>query len=195
MNGDNLPYQFLTVIPFTPITSEWGNGVGDDLLALAAGTGFDDGAVATAKMADGAITPNKMNFGAATAFEATSGTTNSTGYTATLTTGGTNPAVTVNVPTSGTVMVLINARVSNSNAGSLTSVSFALSGSNTVAASDNMRLSYESGNANDIAIFGAHFFLTGLTPGSTTITLQYAVTAGTGTVGLRRLTAVPLGNA
>lgn len=45
MNGENLPYTNLTVIPFTAITSEWGNGIGDDILALAAGTGFDDNSI------------------------------------------------------------------------------------------------------------------------------------------------------
>lgn len=45
MNGENLPYQTLDVVPFTPITSEWGDGVGDDILALAAGTGLDDGSI------------------------------------------------------------------------------------------------------------------------------------------------------
>jgi len=44
-NGDNLPYQTLDVVPFTPITSAWGDGIGADILALAAGTGFDDGVV------------------------------------------------------------------------------------------------------------------------------------------------------
>lgn len=59
-NGDNLPYQSLTVVPFTAITSEWGNGIGDDILALAAGTGLDDGAVTTPKIADGNVTSPKL---------------------------------------------------------------------------------------------------------------------------------------
>lgn len=49
MNGENLPYTDLDVVPFTPITSEWGDGIGEDILALAAGTGLDDGAVSFAK--------------------------------------------------------------------------------------------------------------------------------------------------
>lgn len=50
MNGENLPYQTLDVVPFTPITSEWGDGVGDDIFALAAGTGLDDGSVTAGKL-------------------------------------------------------------------------------------------------------------------------------------------------
>lgn len=50
MNGDNLPYQDLDVVPFTPITSEWGDGIGDDILALAAGTGLDNGSITGQKI-------------------------------------------------------------------------------------------------------------------------------------------------
>lgn len=60
MNGENLPYQALDVVPFTPITSEWGDGVGDDILALAAGTGLDDGAIDTPKIGNGAVTSPKL---------------------------------------------------------------------------------------------------------------------------------------
>lgn len=52
MNGENLPYQTLDVVPFTPITSEWGDGVGDDIFALAAGTGLDDGSVTADKRSE-----------------------------------------------------------------------------------------------------------------------------------------------
>lgn len=45
MNGENLPYADMDAVPFTPITSEWGDGIADNILALAAGTGFDPGAI------------------------------------------------------------------------------------------------------------------------------------------------------
>lgn len=61
MNGENLPYTNLTVIPFTAITSEWGNGIGDDILALAAGTGLDDDAITTEKIDDEAVTYAKTD--------------------------------------------------------------------------------------------------------------------------------------
>lgn len=61
MNGDNLPYQSLDVVPFTPITSEWGDGIGENILALAGGTGFDAGAIGTDTLAQSAVTPEKTS--------------------------------------------------------------------------------------------------------------------------------------
>lgn len=61
MNGDNLPYQSLTVVPFTAITSEWGNGIGDNLLALAGGTGFDAGAIDSPALANNSVSQIRLS--------------------------------------------------------------------------------------------------------------------------------------
>lgn len=143
----------------------------------------------TSSYKNGSVTPAKLALGIQTAAEDDNGTTNSTSYTATLTSGGTNPTVTVTVPSTGMLLILINTRNSNSGTNG-SSTGFVLSGANTRAADDETRLFNVGTSA---AAYGGHFFLTGLTPGSTTVTLQYKVAAGTGTFGNRRLTVIPLG--
>lgn len=81
MNGENLPYQALDVVPFTPITSEWGDGVGDDILALAAGTGLDDGSIGAGKLVVGAIEHGYLTIGRTT-LASNSGTLQVTGLPA-----------------------------------------------------------------------------------------------------------------
>ena len=179
-----LPYPTKVVLPFDIATAQDMNERHANDVALAAGTGLDAGAV----------TPDQMNLGAQNATELATGTKTSTSYGAALGgTPGTNPQVTVTVPASGIVLVLLHARLQNDTAGSLTLMSFDVTGANTIGATDNNRLVYESSNANDLAIFGGHVWLSGLTPGSTTFELQYRVTAGTGTIGDRRLTVIPIG--
>lgn len=151
--------------------------------------------ITTAMIAGDAVTPDKMDFGAQTAEETGTGTTTSTSYTATLSgSPGTNPSVSVTVPASGCVLVCFSAQVHNDTAGSRLSVSYAVSGANTVAATDSKNLHFRSGTAAQAAEFGVTHLLTGLTPGSTTFTLQYRVNANTGTFLNRKLTVIPIGD-
>jgi len=90
------------------------------------------------------------------------------------------------------VLVLWNAGLA-ANGTRTVSVSPALSDANTVAASDIYKLSALV-QLSDLFKSGTHHYFTGLTPGSTTFTLQYKVSAGTATINNRELTVIPIGD-
>jgi hypothetical protein len=115
---------------------------------------------------------------------ATSETTASTSFVAL----ATAQSFSVTVGTSGILQVTIGATLSNSGANA-SYVGFALSGVNSVASSDAKSIINVGTNA---ASFGRTFLLTGLTPGATTVTLQFRVSGGTGTFSGRELSAVAL---
>src|SRR5690606_30203770 len=98
------------------------NDIVENIEALAAGTGLDAGAV----------TPDKITSGAQTATVNTSQSTTGTSFTDLSTTG---PEVTVTVPASGMVEVILYTALRNATANSSAYMSFAMSGENTVAAS------------------------------------------------------------
>lgn len=129
---------------------------------------------------------NALVNGSVTAYVATSETTTSTSYVDLTTTTDT---VTTTVGDSGMALVLLKAQFQNSGA-NYCYCSVALSGANTVAASDNYTL---LAAPNGVAIqMGIPIFLTGLTAGSTTFKMKYKVAAGTGTWLHRRITVIPL---
>lgn len=120
------------------------------------------------------------------AFQSASGTTTSTSYTATLSgSPGTNPSVTL---VTGTAIELaISAEMANSTTGTCR-VGVAISGATTAAASDTTGIAM-SGTAS--FALGRTVRITGLTAGTNTFTLQYRVTAGTGTFVNRSIVAAP----
>lgn len=109
-------------------------------------------------------------------------TTTSTSYTALATAG---PAVTVNTDTKALVTV---SALYYQTTGGLGSVSFAVSGATTVAASDNYRLISSSTTFGIVSSFT--YEITGLTAGANTFTMQYKTSANTLNCGQRRLTVV-----
>lgn len=117
----------------------------------------------------------------------TSGSTTSLAYTDLSTAG---PAVTVDVPASGKVMVLLTTYMENNTAGADSRMSVALSGANTQAASDDNYLMYESSNANDRTRHSVAVPFTGLAAGSTTFTAKYMASAGTATFLRRQITVI-----
>lgn len=129
---------------------------------------------------------------------ATQEATTSTSFTD-LTTPG--PAVTIDVPASGKVLVTLSAFMWGSGAGVLTSMNLAASGANTHAAADTwggLDAESRSAIANSWAGSGhgtaeRTFLLTGLAPGSTTFTAKYATSSGTSTIRNRVLTVVAEG--
>lgn len=97
----------------------------------------------------------------------------------------------VTVPASGKILVMVTVDIA-CNAGPTTSrVSFALSGANTQASSDNYSIRWE-GNANFVDTKSMIVPLSGLNTGSTTVTVECKSTGGnTVTLAKRHLTVWP----
>ena len=81
------------------------------------------------------------------------------------------------IPASGNAMVTVTTFVSNNNSGSQSNMGFAISGATVRAASNTQAFSVvRGGSQGNIAVQGtATFYVTGLTPGSTTFTAKYDV--------------------
>ncbi len=117
----------------------------------------------------------------------TSESTTTTTYSA----FGSGPAVDVMVPESGKILVAITADISADTL-TTTRASFALSGANTQAASDNYSIRAER-PANIVETQSALMPITGLTPGLTTVTVQVKCTGGnTATFAKRHLVVTPV---
>lgn len=111
-------------------------------------------------------------------------TTSSTSYTDLATAG---PEVTLDVPSSGKVLIAIGCQGA-ADTGAVCWMGFALSDTNTVAASTDRRVLFNQ----SVEAQGNTFALTGLTAGTTTFTAKYATNAGTATFSRRTLVVVPL---
>jgi len=115
----------------------------------------------------------------------TLGTTTSTGFTPTLTGGGTNVSVTI--VTGTTAIVTQTAVLTNSISGSGAYMGTAVSGATTLAASAESAL-YNGLTASQYLLASSTAILTGLTAGTNTFTLQYKVGGGgTATFASRQL--------
>jgi hypothetical protein len=122
--------------------------------------------------------------------------TTSTSYTAAVT-GGTSAdcAVVFVAPTSGRVLLLYTTTLDNSSGGftyaapEVRTGSTIGSGSTVLAANDD----YAIKNEGSLQVrFGGHYLLTGLTPGQEyNARLMHRVSANTGTLDERIITAVP----
>lgn len=182
-----LPNLAMSFSPFAILTAQEMNDLVENIEALAAGTGLNNSVVTASKLATGAARASVTN----------SGTTTSTSYTATLGgTPGTNPSVTVVVGANGLALIAYKSEgtVSGSPAGQGWRVAVAISGATTRAASDlESAGSIYLDTTGDIEVGDLTYLATGLTPGSTTFTLQYKVSgAATGTFSNRILSVVPL---
>lgn len=124
----------------------------------------------------------------ATATVATVETSSSTSYTDLATSG---PAVTVTIGNSGRALVELFNSSGNNTLDILTLTGFAISGASTVAATDTYSLGVR-GPANLTQNFSNVFYVSGLTPGSTTFTAKYRVVGNTGSWAARRISVIPL---
>lgn len=124
----------------------------------------------------------------------TSGTTTSNSFTPTLT-GGTACGVSFTAPTSGTVLVINTAQMSNSGANNTRCSFFVRTGSSigsgtTVLASADGRSNLHNGTSEE-----GHTRVhpvTGLTPGSVyNVQQEFKVSAGTGTFSQKNLIVIP----
>lgn len=144
---------------------------------------FNDGT----GIANAAIGPSKLATGAATSVVATTETTTSATYT-----GLTTPnAVTVTVGANGLLLVTWQGVFTNT-VGNGHFISVALSSANTAASSDAYAITGNS-NVGGFPTSSYTKLFTGLTPGSTTVTLQFRVNGGSTFSGSNRsLVAIPL---
>lgn len=83
------------------------------------------------------------------------------------------PSVTINVPKSGNVMVMISCGMYGGSLPKM--VSFQATGANTIAVSDDNAMRSDIAGA---VIIGNNFLITGLNPGATTFTVKYKGTGG-----------------
>lgn len=102
-------------------------------------------------------------------------------------------SVTIDVPSTGNVAVVMSARLFNTTTSDQTGyVSFAASGANTIAAADANAIAYKILGGNADASYARVKSLTGLTPGSTTFTLQRRTTGGSLQVINADLIVIPM---
>jgi hypothetical protein len=89
-------------------------------------------------------------------------------------------------------MVWTNCQLQNNTNSAGTHASVAISGATTLAAADNIAISLDGVLASQPWRLGNCFMFDALTAGSNTFTMQYRVTAGTGTFHRRHLIVMPL---
>ncbi len=117
----------------------------------------------------------------------TNQSTTSTSYTDLTTVG---PGITVDT---GTIaIVMFAADVANNTSNSLSKTTVAVSGSSTVAASDDWMLSFDGNAASNFSRGSMVHVFSGLTPGSNTFTMKYAVGSNTGSFQRREINVIPL---
>jgi hypothetical protein len=124
----------------------------------------------------------------ANSYVATAQTTTSTSYT------GLTTANTVTLTTGTKALVLLQSKLSNGTTGQTARASFAVSGASTVAAGDNNAIYITPYSGGEGGAFGGSFYLTGLTAGSNTFTMQFRVGSGTGTFEYRQITVIDMGS-
>lgn len=177
----------------TPITavvnsiftaSQWNTGVRDNFLETAPGISTTTGRLI---VSNGPNSVEQREIAQTTNDAA--GTTTSTTYTATLTGGGTSPAVTVDCGFHA--LIFMSSAIANSSTNSSV-LSFAVSGNTTSAAADSRALIMDGGTAKDDRMGVTNLFGNLSSPGSHTFTMQYKVSASTGTFTRRRIQVIAL---
>jgi hypothetical protein len=144
--------------------------------------------VVTANITNAAVTASKLSTGAAVSSTTAASTTTSTSYTTTLADAVTS-SVTVTIGANGLALLSIRMDALNSGA-SANIVTYSVSGATTTAAADANILGYMTGTSE--TTIGGTKLITGLAAGSTTFTINYKVSANTGTFERRSISVVPL---
>lgn len=176
----SLPNPDMNFTAFDILTAEEMNQLVANIEALSDGTGLENASV----------TADKLTLGGSSNVVTTLESTSSGTFT-NLTTAG--PAVTVNVPSTGMVLISFSSRLSQSTVNGAAVVGVNITGANTISPSDD--LFHISSTADASSTNSITKLLTGLTPGSTTFTLQYRRQAGSGTSAFaqRRIVVIPIG--
>lgn len=164
--------------PFTAVTgnvftaAQWNQYARDNLLISEAAVALTAGGLICTTAANALIqrTPNVLMFPRYS-------TTTTTTYVDLP--DATGPAIDVDNGTA--CLISVGGLMYNSNAGLGTRMTFALSGSNTLSATDDNSFYAESGTAGDTFHGTWTGVRTGMTAGTTTFTVKYRTTAGGGT--------------
>jgi hypothetical protein len=117
----------------------------------------------------------------------TSQTSASTSYTDLATVG---PRISIDTGTIALVFAAVD--MANSNDNGVAKFSVAVSGASSVAASDQWMCSIDGITASNFQRHCLMHTFTGLSPGTNTFTVKYAVGSGTGTFRTRELNVFPL---
>lgn len=143
-------------------------------------------------LADGNVTPEKLATGATVDTVATNESTSSTSYVNLATTG---PSITLDVPSTGIVLISFSANVVNTAAGNYVGLALEMSGANSLTATDfaTTTIIARIATSNQYQGVDRTILLTGLNAGSTTFTLKYKTNAGTAQARERSLSVIPLG--
>jgi hypothetical protein len=185
-----LPNPAMSFSPFAILTAEEMNNLVENIESLADGTGFDAGAIDTSDLANGAATADKLDTGAVAAVIATAQSTTSATYTDLATVG---PAATVVIGANGLALVTLSADLQNTTLNAFAAMGFAMSGANTLAASNTNALYNKASVAGNSLRMSYTVLLTGLTPGSTTFTAKYQrIVGGTANFSTREISVIPL---
>lgn len=126
---------------------------------------------------------------AESAYVATSQSTSSTSYTDLATAG---PAATAVVGTTGFLFVGVTCKTTPDTSAGTSFMGIALSGANTLAAADKYAVEFRRDANATLAMWGGSWLITGLTPGSTTVTAKYKVGANNASFEHRHVFAIPL---
>lgn len=189
-----MPSSGYTAITFVaneqPTTAKW-NLIGSNFESLKTGVGFDDNIIEARHMAAASVGAAQLDLDYGSAAVDTSQTTTSGSWANLATTG---PSVTITVPSTGAVLILMEAETQNSTDGVRCEFSLAVSGANTISEDDQrLRLQSRAVVVSAPIYAGGARLLTGLTPGSTTFLMRYRVQSGTGTYLNRKLHVIPFG--
>lgn len=114
-------------------------------------------------------------------------TTTSVAYTNLATVG---PSVTLTVGPTGIAIVSFSAAMGGSSAGSFSKLSYQVSGANSISPATTFAATVTDAPGDFFGSLNYVDVLYGLTPGSTTFTMKYAVSGGTGTFSNRDLKVV-----
>jgi hypothetical protein len=104
------------------------------------------------------------------------------------------PVVDVPIGSTGKALVSLWCKQSVNTAGEVSLMGYSISGASSVAASDDLALTFTSPTANGDVRHGGTHLITGLNAGSTRFTALYRRTNGTASFGARRLAVTPLGS-
>jgi hypothetical protein len=162
--------------------AQWNASVRDDLLLTAPALATTAGSIFVATGAN-TIAQRPVLSDTVTTLE----TTNSTAYVNVATVG---PTVTA---TTGSLALLLNAcQIANTISGETAAASWVMTGATAVAATDDNSINMDVAAANQDLRASDVRRLTGLTPGSNTVTMVYRVTAGIGSFRRRHMVLIGL---